>query len=194
MCLHILPAVWQSEKRQKMAKNINFGSDTHISDAKMNPLNTFGLDVFTYLKHICVQIKEKIPGKTASGFLIFWQNTGPKKPVNEPSPFEWSKFRFVAWPYSSSVMLNIFYLFTSSRVSIWMAWQYTCGCCQNDGIDVFVTVWGIDFERENLKQRGLWNNLLYVMIFFSRYVLQFSTFSEFQPNQAFHISLVEDPR
>ena len=69
-----------------MAKNVNFGSDTHISDAKMNPFNTFGLDVFTYLKHKGVQIKEKITGKTASGFLLFWQNTGPKKPVNEPSP------------------------------------------------------------------------------------------------------------
>ena len=53
----------------------------------MNPFNTFGLDVYTYLKHIGVQIKEKITGKTASGFLLFWQNTGPKKPVNEPSPF-----------------------------------------------------------------------------------------------------------
>ena len=47
------------KKRQKMAKNVNFGSDTHISDAKMNPFNTFKLDVFTYLKHIGVQIKEK---------------------------------------------------------------------------------------------------------------------------------------
>ena len=54
-----------------MAKNVNFGSDTHISDAKMNPFNTFGLDVFTYLKHKGVQIKEKITGKTASGFLLF---------------------------------------------------------------------------------------------------------------------------
>ena len=35
-----------------------------------------------------VQIKEKITGKTASGFLLFWQNTGPKKPVNEPSPLK----------------------------------------------------------------------------------------------------------
>ena len=69
-----------------MAKKVNFGSDTHISDAKMNPFNTFGLDVFTYLKHIGVQIKEKITGKTPSGFLLFWQYTGPKKPVNEPSP------------------------------------------------------------------------------------------------------------
>ena len=52
-----------------MAKNSNFGSDTHISDAKMNPTNTFGLDVFTYLKHIGVQIKEKITGKTSSDFF-----------------------------------------------------------------------------------------------------------------------------
>ena len=51
-----------------MAKNVNFGSDTHILDVKMNPLNTFGPDVFTYLKQICVQIKENITGKTASGF------------------------------------------------------------------------------------------------------------------------------
>ena len=71
-----------------MAKNVNFGSDTHISDAKMNPFNTFGLYVFTYLKHIGVQIKEIITGKTAAGFLLFWQNTGPKKPVNEPSTSE----------------------------------------------------------------------------------------------------------
>ena len=54
-----------------MAKNINLRSDTHISEAKMNPFNTFGLDVFTYLKHIGVQLKEKITGKTASGFLLF---------------------------------------------------------------------------------------------------------------------------
>ena len=49
-------------------KNVNFGSDTHISDVKMNPFNTFGPDVFTYLKLVCVQIKENITGKTASGF------------------------------------------------------------------------------------------------------------------------------
>ena len=35
---------------------------------KMNPFNTFGPDVFTYLKQICVQIKENITGKIASGF------------------------------------------------------------------------------------------------------------------------------
>ena len=51
-----------------MAKNVNFGSDTHILDVIMNPLNTFGPDVFTYLKQIYMQIKENITGKTASGF------------------------------------------------------------------------------------------------------------------------------
>ena len=55
-------------KIAKIGKNVNFGSDTHISDVKMNPFNTFGPDVFTYLKQICVQIKENITGKTASGF------------------------------------------------------------------------------------------------------------------------------
>ena len=55
-------------KLAKLAKNVNFWSDTHISDVKMNPFNTFGPDVFTRLKQICVQIKENITGKTASGF------------------------------------------------------------------------------------------------------------------------------
>ena len=86
-CVFIFYQQFENPKKsKKVAKNINFGSDTHISDAKMNPFSTFGLDVFTYLKHIGVQIKEKITGKTASGFLLFRQNTGPKKPVNEPSP------------------------------------------------------------------------------------------------------------
>ena len=73
-----------------MTKNINFGSDTHISDAKMNPFNTFEMDDFTYLKHKGVQIKEIMTGKTASGFLLFWQNTGLKKLINEPSPLQQS--------------------------------------------------------------------------------------------------------
>ena len=34
----------------------------------MSPFNTFGPDVFTYLKQIGVQVKENITGKTASGF------------------------------------------------------------------------------------------------------------------------------
>ena len=55
-------------KLAKIGKNVNFGSDTHISDVKMNPFNTFGPDVFTYLKQIYMQIKENITGKTASGF------------------------------------------------------------------------------------------------------------------------------
>ena len=30
-------------------KNINLGSDTHISDAKMNPFITFGPDIFAFI-------------------------------------------------------------------------------------------------------------------------------------------------
>ena len=45
-------------KLVKIGKNVNFGSDTHISDVKMNPFNTFGSDVSTCLKQICVQIKK----------------------------------------------------------------------------------------------------------------------------------------
>ena len=53
----------------------------------MDPLITFGLDKFAYLKNIGVQIKEKkITVKTAIGFGLFWQNTEPKKPFCEPSP------------------------------------------------------------------------------------------------------------
>ena len=36
----------------KIGKNVNVGSDTHISDAKMNPFTTFGPDIFAYLKQI----------------------------------------------------------------------------------------------------------------------------------------------
>ena len=54
----------------------------------MNPFNTFGPDFFTYLKQIFVQIKENITGKTASGFCIFLQNTGPKQQVYKPSPLQ----------------------------------------------------------------------------------------------------------
>ena len=69
--------------------NINFGSDINISDAKMNPFNTFGPDSFTYLKHIGVQIKEKKSMvRLQVFFFFFWQNTGPKKPVYELSPLK----------------------------------------------------------------------------------------------------------
>ena len=44
---------------RKLAKSINFGSDAHIADAKTNPFVTFGPDIFAYLKHIGVLIKEK---------------------------------------------------------------------------------------------------------------------------------------
>ena len=55
----------------------------------MDPFIIFGPDIFAYLKNIGVQIKEKITGtcKTAIGFGLFWKNTGPKKPVCEPSPY-----------------------------------------------------------------------------------------------------------
>ena len=63
---------------QKSAKNIKFESEIHTSDAKMDPFITFGPDFLAYLKNIGVLIKEKITGRTAIGFLLFWQNTGPK--------------------------------------------------------------------------------------------------------------------
>ena len=73
LCVASVPSVSTSSLNvRKLAKiwqkNVNYGSDTHISDVKMNPFNTFGPDVFTNLKQICVQIKENILGKTASGF------------------------------------------------------------------------------------------------------------------------------
>ena len=71
-CVASVPSVSTSSlnvrKIAKIGKNVNFGSDTHISDVKMNPFNTFEPDVFTYLKQICVQIIENINGKTASVF------------------------------------------------------------------------------------------------------------------------------
>ena len=73
-----------------MSISVILGSDTHISNAKTNPFITFGPDSFAYLKHISVQIKEKITCKTASGFLLFGINTGPKQPVCEPIPLFWS--------------------------------------------------------------------------------------------------------
>ena len=68
-----------------MTKNVKFGSDNRILDAKMNPFNNFGLDVFTYLKYICLQIKEKITGKTASGFLLFGKIQGQKSQFMNPA-------------------------------------------------------------------------------------------------------------
>ena len=65
-------------KLAKIVENIKFGSDTHTSDVKMNPLNIFGPDVSTYLKQIFVQIKENITGKTASSFLFFGKIQGQK--------------------------------------------------------------------------------------------------------------------
>ena len=72
LCVAIVSSVSTSSlnvrKLAKIDKNVNFWSDTHISDVKMSPFNTFGADVFTYLKQIYMQIKENITGKTASGF------------------------------------------------------------------------------------------------------------------------------
>ena len=44
---------------RNLAKHINFGLDIHISDAKMNLIISFRPDIFAYLKHIGVHIKEK---------------------------------------------------------------------------------------------------------------------------------------
>ena len=63
---------------QKSAKNIKFGSDIHISDAKMDPFITFWPDIFAYLKNIGVLNKEKITGRTAIGFLLFGKIQGRK--------------------------------------------------------------------------------------------------------------------
>ena len=52
----------------------------------MNPFNTFGPDVFTYLKQICVQIKENIIDDVVFDFLAKYR---AKKPVYEPSPLNW---------------------------------------------------------------------------------------------------------
>ena len=49
----------------------------------------------------------KITGKTASGFLLFWQNTGPKKPVNEPSPLKSQYFEFKCKFNSILIQANI---------------------------------------------------------------------------------------
>ena len=82
MCLHI----FQTFEYPKIGKKRKIWSDTHIADAKNNPFITFGPYIFAYLNHLGVHIKEMIIGKTASVFLYFWQNTGPKKPVCEPTP------------------------------------------------------------------------------------------------------------
>ena len=57
----------------------------------MNPFITFGPDIFAYLKHISVQIKEKITLRLQVVFDFFLKNTGPKKSVCEPSPFAFGK-------------------------------------------------------------------------------------------------------
>ena len=56
-----------------MAKNVNFGSDTHISDAKKDPFNR---DFWARCFHISetqrCSNKRKITGKTASVFFFYF--------------------------------------------------------------------------------------------------------------------------
>ena len=40
-----------------LAKNINFGLDPHISDAKTDPFIPFGAYLFVYLNHISIQTR-----------------------------------------------------------------------------------------------------------------------------------------
>ena len=47
------------------------------------PFHYFLVGYFEYLKHMCVKIIESITGKTATCYLLFWQNKGPKKPICE---------------------------------------------------------------------------------------------------------------
>ena len=44
-------------------KIVIFGLDPHIFDAKIDPFIPFGANLFVYLKHIGIQIIEKINGK-----------------------------------------------------------------------------------------------------------------------------------
>ena len=47
-------------------KNHHFGLDLHISDTKTDTFISFGADLFVYLKHTGIHIKEKITGKIES--------------------------------------------------------------------------------------------------------------------------------
>ena len=49
-----------------LAKSTNFGLDPHISDTKTDPFIPFGADLFVYLKHTGIHIKEKITGRIES--------------------------------------------------------------------------------------------------------------------------------
>ena len=46
-----------------LAKIYNFGLDPHIFDGRTDPFIPFGANLFVYLKHIGIQIIEKITGK-----------------------------------------------------------------------------------------------------------------------------------
>ena len=47
-------------------KIVNFGLDPHIFDVKTDSLIPFGTKSFVYLKHIGIQIIEKMTGKIVS--------------------------------------------------------------------------------------------------------------------------------
>ena len=69
-----------------MAKVVSFGLDPNIYDAKTDHFIPFGANVFVYLKHISIQILEKITGKNCKLCLIFGPSTGLKKLAYESSP------------------------------------------------------------------------------------------------------------
>ena len=78
-------------KRQKMAKKRQFWVRYPYLGCQNEPFEYFWAGCFHISEtHRCSN-KRKITGKTASGFLLFWQNTGLKKPVNEPSPLHTKK-------------------------------------------------------------------------------------------------------
>ena len=47
-------------------KPVNFGSKSHIFDAKTDTFIPFGVNSFEYLEHIGIQIIEKLTGKIVS--------------------------------------------------------------------------------------------------------------------------------
>ena len=47
-------------------KTVKFGSKPHIFDARTDPFIPFGVNSFEYLKHIGIQIIEKLTGKIVS--------------------------------------------------------------------------------------------------------------------------------
>ena len=66
-------------KGKKMSILVILGLDTHILDAKTNPLIVCGPDIFAYLKHIGVKIKEKNNLLDCKWFLTFWEKYRAEK-------------------------------------------------------------------------------------------------------------------